>query len=556
MTTRLELMALEPTAIAYAVAAGVFAWVALLTWRRRAHNPTVALSLVVVMLGLGVSSVADAVAVSSTSQLAAAIASLAILPGVGIATGAFLCLGFGVPRPQWVPRRWLVALLLVEPVLITVAAATNPWHLWVYRGAGAAELTGSATWGYGPAFWWHTGYSYLALVTGIGFIAWGWWKAPAAFRRQRLTILLATLIACAANVVYLARGFGDLVDPTPFGFALTGVVIFYAIFRQDLFTFSPVARALIIDQIGDAIVVVSPGGKVLDLNPAAVELLRRMNPDAPDNLIGASGRELFGERTATPGTPEEIVVQHANGRTEFQVRSSPLTDSYHRLLGTVFVARDVTEANNQTRRLAAAHTQLVRQVETIEKLRADLAEQASRDTLTGLHNRRHMVERFTSMITAAERTDEQLAVALFDVDRFKSINDGYGHLAGDAVLVALAQLMLEQAPASALVARWGGEEFFVALPYADAAAGMAFADDLRRRCELKRIVFEGQMIRCTLSGGVAAYPASGTTMGDLFLAVDVSLYEAKNAGRNLVKLHEPLAPAPWPSHRMSAVRTT
>ena len=162
----------DPTAIAYVVAAVVFAWVAALTWRRQAHNPTVAVSLVVVMLGLGVSSVADAVAVASTNQTMAAIASLAILPGVGIATGAFVCLGFGVARPQWAPRRGFVALLLVEPVLITVAAATNPWHLWVYRGAGAAELTGSDAWGYGPGFWWHTGYSYLALVIGIGFIAW------------------------------------------------------------------------------------------------------------------------------------------------------------------------------------------------------------------------------------------------------------------------------------------------------------------------------------------------------------------------------------------------
>ena len=66
---------------------------------------------------------------------------------------------------------------------------------------------------------------------------------------------------------------------------------------------------------------------------------------------------------------------------------------------------------------------------------------------------------------------------------------------------------------------------------------MAFAEDLRRRCELNVIVFEGRMIRCTLSGGVAAYPVSGATMDELFHAVDVSMYEAKNAGRNLVRLH-------------------
>ena len=146
------------------------------------------------------------------------------------------------------------------------------------------------------------------------------------------------------------------------------------------------------------------------------------------------------------------------------------------------------------------------------------------------------------MLAAAEDAGEPLAVALFDVDKFKSINDNYGHLAGDAVLVALAQLIQEQAPVGALVARWGGEEFFVALPGADAAAGLAFADDLRRRCELNVIVVEGRMIRCTLSGGVAAYPASGTTMDELFHAADVAMYEAKNAGRNLVRLYRGQVP--------------
>ena len=529
----------QSTGIAYVAAAVVFGWIAVLTWRRRAHNPTVALSMVVVMVGLGLSSLADAVAVASTTQRAAAIASLAILPLVGIATGAFVCLTMGIAWPQWSPPARLVVVLLIEPVLITLAAATNPLHLWVYRGVGAEALTGSATWGYGPAFWWHTGYSYLALAVGVGFLAWGWWKAPAAFRRQRLTILLATLIACAANVVYLSRGFGERVDPTPFGFALAGVVIFYALFRQDLISFSPVARTLVFDQIGEPVVVVSPANRVVDLNAAAVTMLRGINPDAPSKLVGSPAEGLFGQGLAAPaaGEENEIVVELEAGRAEFQVRASELIDRYNRGLGTVFVARDVTEANNQARRLAAAHSKLVQQVVTIDRLRADLAELASHDALTGLHNRRHLVQEVAAMIARAERTGETFAVVLVDVDRFKPVNDAYGHQAGDAVLVGLARLMRERAPSDALVARWGGEEFFVALPGADAAAGQAFAEDLRRLCELNVIAVPGHTITCTVSAGVAAYPASGRSMDDLFHAVDLCLYQAKNAGRNLVRLH-------------------
>jgi diguanylate cyclase (GGDEF)-like protein len=90
-----------------------------------------------------------------------------------------------------------------------------------------------------------------------------------------------------------------------------------------------------------------------------------------------------------------------------------------------------------------------------------------------------------------------------------------------------------------MVARWGGEEYFIALPGADAATGVKFADDLRRRCAQQGIVVEGRVIHCTLSAGVAVYPAAGITTEQLFQAADVAMYQAKNDGRNLVRLHAP-----------------
>jgi len=534
----------DSAGLAYAVGAVVCACIAVVAWRRRAHNLTLGAALTIVMVGACWWAVGLGVPRVATNETVAAIAMLVTFPGPSTMCAAFVCLGLAIARPQWVPQRGVMLALLVEPVLITLAAVTNPWHLLVYRGAGAAQLTGPAGWTYGPIFWLDTWFTYLEMVIGLGLVAWALWKASPAFRAQRLAVFLAALVPFAANVVFLVGGLGDVLDPTPLGLAVTGTIVWYAVFRQDLFTFSPVARALIIDQIGDAVVVISPNNRVLDLNPAAVTLVRAMNPDAPTELVGASAQEVFGEGLATPdGRETELVVELPGGPVEFHVRASLLVDRHHGGLGTVFVARDVTEANAQSRRLAAAHAQLVRQVETIERLRADLVELANRDSLTGLHNRRHMVERFVSMIAAAEGAGEPLAVALFDVDRFKSINDDYGHLAGDEVLVALAQRMREQAPADALVARWGGEEFFVALPGSDAVTGLAFADDLRRRCDQDVIDVAGRMIHCTLSGGVAAYPASGTTMNELFHAADVSLYEAKIAGRNLVRLHRDPVPS-------------
>jgi len=527
----------EPVGLSYAIAALVFAVVAHVAWRRRAHNPTLAASLVVVMLALAVASGAAAVALFSADETTAAVASLVILPAMSIAAGAFGCVALACTFPQWTPPGWLIAILLVEPAMVAAAELASPWRRWLYGGSGVAELTGSAGWLHTPGYWAHTGYCYLAFGIGAVVIAWGWWTASPAFRRQRLAFLLATAIPIVGNVVYILGGFNEALDPTPFCLAATGVIMTYALVKQDLITFSPVARALIVDQIGDAVMVVNPAGRILDLNAAGTSLVRAMRPGAPQDLIGLSCEDLFGRTIGADETHLALAVQLPEGPAEFQVRTSPLLDARGGVLGLVFVARDVTEANALARSLITANTRLVRQVDTIEHLRADLAELSSRDALTGLHNRRFMVERFGQMVAAAEASGAALAVVLLDIDRFKAINDVHGHLVGDEALVVLAQRIRVHAPTGALVARWGGEEFFVAIPGADAATGLAFADDVRAVCERDGIPVSGRVIPCTLSGGVALYPSSGTTLNELFHAADVALFEAKDAGRNRIRLY-------------------
>ena len=521
--------------VAYAAAAVLCAAIAAVTWRRRAQSPTVAAILAVVMLGGCWWAAADAVAVGTGAPVAS-IAFLMRAPAASTATAAFVCLGIAIARPQWVPTRRVVVALGLEPVVTSLMAVTNPWYLLLYRGVGAVQMTGSRGWTGGPVYLAHTWYCYVAMSSTIALLAWDLAKAPPAFRAQRLAVLLAGFAPLAVNMIFMAGTFGPIPDPSTLSFAVTGAMMCCALFRKDLLTFSPVARALIVDQVGDAVVVVSPGGRFLDLNPAGIALVRGMLPEAPAKLVGAPAGDLFGERHTT-GRDSDLVVALEGGPAEYHVRMTPIVDRHGRALGNVHVARDVTQANALGRRLAAAHTQLVGQVETIEALRADLVEQASRDPLTGLHNRRYLVERFVVLLAAAEASAGTLTVVVFDLDRFKQVNDEYGHLAGDAVLVAFALRMARHSPPDALVARWGGEEFFVALPGADAAAGLAYADDVRRRCAQDPIQVGTRSIRCTVSGGLATYPASGTTMDDLFRAADTALYEAKAAGRDVVRSH-------------------
>jgi diguanylate cyclase (GGDEF)-like protein len=157
------------------------------------------------------------------------------------------------------------------------------------------------------------------------------------------------------------------------------------------------------------------------------------------------------------------------------------------------------------------------------------------DGLTGLPNRRAFNEFLEREVARSARHDRPLSVALFDVDRFKAVNDTRGHLCGDAVLRAVAGALQGLARAEDLCARYGGEEFALVLVEADHDAAVGAAERARAAVEQLRIAFEGAELSVTVSAGVATTcgDAAATPAG-LLWAADGRLYEAKRDGRNRV----------------------
>jgi diguanylate cyclase (GGDEF)-like protein len=166
----------------------------------------------------------------------------------------------------------------------------------------------------------------------------------------------------------------------------------------------------------------------------------------------------------------------------------------------------------------------------LNRLNAQLAREASSDALTGLANRRGFDAYWQREVSRAKRYKAPIALALFDIDHFKMINDQYGHAAGDQVLASIASLMLGHLRESDLLARVGGEEFALALPLADEAAASTTAQKL---CGLvSQLVIPPLTAPVTLSAGVAS--SANLPPGELAAAADRALYHAKNNGRNRV----------------------
>jgi diguanylate cyclase (GGDEF)-like protein len=181
------------------------------------------------------------------------------------------------------------------------------------------------------------------------------------------------------------------------------------------------------------------------------------------------------------------------------------------------------------------YDKLKRALEEAEILREELCQQAIRDPLTKLFNRRYMEETFECEIKRSIRSQYTIGIVMFDIDHFKYVNDGFGHAAGDTVLSQLGQLILMNIRGSDVACRYGGEEFVLILPESSHEDALRKAEQLREKVKLSPwTVHDTLAIDITISLGVAAFPDNGTTASELLQSADAALYRAKQAGRDRV----------------------
>jgi diguanylate cyclase (GGDEF)-like protein len=157
------------------------------------------------------------------------------------------------------------------------------------------------------------------------------------------------------------------------------------------------------------------------------------------------------------------------------------------------------------------------------------------DGLTGLDNRRNLEERIEEMFEHAKRLNEPFACVMCDLDKFKSVNDTYGHQAGDAVLKQFAKILRNEVREIDRAGRYGGEEFMLLLPGTVLDAAVTFAERVRKQVEAHTFTFDGTTIQRTASFGVSAWPHPKVANCDFLVrAADDALYVAKETGRNRV----------------------
>ena len=180
------------------------------------------------------------------------------------------------------------------------------------------------------------------------------------------------------------------------------------------------------------------------------------------------------------------------------------------------------------------------QVEEEKKLRQEILALSRTDPLTGIYNHRYLLDVLRNELKRAARYDEPLAVSMIDLDLFKSVNDTFGHLAGDKILTELVNTLKTTFRATDCLARYGGDEIAVVMPKAGQHEALTALE--RARDAVARASFSGpngQSLRITISAGVAVFPDHGEDALTLLDRADRAMYTAKNSGGNRVQVYDP-----------------
>lgn len=165
-------------------------------------------------------------------------------------------------------------------------------------------------------------------------------------------------------------------------------------------------------------------------------------------------------------------------------------------------------------------------------------ELAVRDNLTGAYNRMYFHERLEAELMNAKNECYEVTVAMIDIDHFKKFNDTYGHLFGDKVLRSISELMNQFIRSKDVMARFGGEEFIILFPHTSLARAYELVEELRKKIASTNVSDDRVCVSVTGSFGIASFPQNASNAMELLKNVDDALYEAKNSGRNSVRISE------------------
>ncbi|MGA9049360.1 MAG: histidine kinase N-terminal 7TM domain-containing protein [Dehalococcoidia bacterium] len=412
------------------------------------------------------------------------------------------------------PRR--IWLLFVVPLITLVLLWTGKYHnLMLYDMHltidGPFMLVASQ---YGLWFWVFVTYSYALLFAGTLVLVHRLFSPPRLFQDQATYLIIAVAVPVLANIQFLFPFLPiPQADWTPAAFAVSAICLTFAISRHGLLDVLPVARESAIELMNEGFAVVDDKGRIVDVNKAMCD------------ITGLKQSDLHGR--PLPGV---IVDQLNAGGDYLNLREEHIEIELDQKDGLHFYSTHVSllQSKGGTR----SHVLILYDITERKKNEEAIKQIAYYDPLTGLPNRSLFSDRAGVALAEAARYKRRLAIMVVDLDRFKAVNDTFGHDAGDQVLQDIAARLTHSVRKVDTVSRLGGDEFLVLLPE---IANEEIVDRIAHRIIRATAVpfnFNANDINLSISIGISLYPEDSEDFNSLVKYADIAMYYVKQTGRN------------------------
>ncbi len=367
------------------------------------------------------------------------------------------------------------------------------------------------------------------------------------------------------------RTFGHPLGITLLGIALLGTLVYWQYIRRALVHLDP--KAVIPERVRLAFDVMTEGVVVLDSRGRVLLANRAFRGLPGDEALDVAGKQLSELHWLAAGLPANAaehpwmramrmrqpvmdfaieVAPRPETAKRLVVNCAPISDPRGAVRGCVATFDDLTALHFANELLSDTLAELRASRDEIAKKNVELEHMATHDVLTGCLGRGAFFQRMAQAWEDARRTGRPLSCLALDIDKFKAVNDGFGHAAGDRVIQQVGSTLVSSFRAADIVGRYGGDEFFVGMPGCDLEQGRAIGEKLRRAIEERCQSSIGDMkgLHVTVSIGIATFQGGDGDLADLIEQADQALYDAKSNGRNQVAA---AAPSKGARRRSSAV---
>ncbi|RDG31579.1 diguanylate cyclase [Oceanispirochaeta sp. M1] len=407
-------------------------------------------------------------------------------------------------------------LLFIIPVIIAALGLTIDSHTLLYRSYYLVEGDHFPLIRYEGGSWYAVQQIYLigtSLAAEILLLVY-LLRTRGTVQKQAILIFIASVMPTVNAILQPERSVNSYLDLQPFVMLLMGILLSIALFRFQMLDLVRAARWMAVDSIHDILLILDKDKNVQDINNAGKksELLSDLKIGFPFCC-----KSEFSQFIMSKTIFDDIDIHKRTHHFDWNNKSYKFTVSHvlnrnEEIHGYAFLINENTE---------------------VVKLMNELERQAIYDELTSMFNRRQLINLANREIEIAQRNATDIGIIILDLDYFKLVNDRYGHLAGDKVLISVAACIRENLRTSEISGRYGGEEFCIICPQSNGAETYSIAERLRTSIERLVIDIGGDKIKVTASFGVHSTPdITGLNTEVLLQNADSALYEAKETGRN------------------------